>query len=220
MRRLPVIGGVALSLVLASAAMANPVNVYFVQGPQDPVGFDGRYDELGSGVFPADELISTQYVGTTPNTSCAQGPGDNPNVPNQVVSMTNLTNRSFYEPWYVADPETTITNYDGWAGNAGLGDAQFAFMIDNMGVNTPLISGDVNGNFAFDPNETWTFILQDWATTTAAAAANSADFDSLGIASLSTAWPPSTGSIIAIPEPATIALLALGTLALVRRRSR
>ena len=132
--------------------------------------------------------------------------------------MTNLTNRSFYEPWYVADPETTITNYDGWAGNAGLGDAQFAFMIDTMGVNQPLLSGDVNGNFSFDPGETWTFILQDWSSTTPAAAANSADFDSLGIASLSSNWPPSTGSIIAIPEPGSLVLLLAGAAALARRR--
>lgn len=207
----------AVGLAMACAsAMANPVKVYSVQGPQDVTFPTGWWDELGIG-FPANELISTQNLGTTTLTSCVVGPGDNPGIPNVLVSMTNLTNRSFYEPWYVADPETTITNYDGWIGNAGLGDHLLseAFMIDNMGVNTPLVGGDVNGNFAFDPNETWTFILQDWVN---AAGGNPQDFDSIGIASLSAGWPPSTGSIIGIPEPATLMLLMLAGPALWRRR--
>jgi hypothetical protein len=216
MGRASLICGMVVAIVFVSAATANPVNVYFVQGPQDPGGPFGQWDELGIG-FPPNELISTAYVGTTNQTSCPLGPGDNPNIPNVLVSMTNLTSRSFYEPWYVADPETSITNYDGWVGNAGLNDAQFAFMIDgSIGTNQPLVSGDVNGNFAFDPGETWTFILQDWSNS---AGGNPQDFDSLGIASMSQGWPPSTGSIIAIvPEPATLSLLALGVLPIIRRK--
>lgn len=218
-----VCGFSAVAIALVPGAMANPVNVYFVQGPQDQGGPFGRWDELGVN-FPPNELISTTYVGTTSQTSCPLAPGDNPNIPNVLVSMTNLTKFSFYEPWYVADPETSITNYDGWVGNAGLNDHQFAFMIDgSIGFNNPLVGGDVNGNFAFDPGETWTFILQDWSN---AAGGNPQDFDSLGIASTSAGWPPSTGSIIAfppIPEPGTLALLAtagLGMLAYGWRRRR
>jgi hypothetical protein len=42
-------------------------------------------------------------------------------------------------------------------------------------------------------------------------------FDSIGIASVSPGWPPSTGSIIT-PEPASALCLALGSLVLLRRR--
>jgi len=93
-------------------------------------------------------------------------------------------------------------------------------MIDGaIGVNQPLVSGDTNGNFAFDPGEIWTFILQDWSNV---AGGNPHDFDSLGIASLSTGWPPSTGSIIAfIPEPSALVLLMTAGLSILvygRRR--
>ncbi len=216
MKTLAIITATAVALVLASPASASPVKVYSVQGPQDVVFPLGWWEELGIG-FPANELISTANQGTTQVTSCHLGPGDSPGIPNAVISMTNLTKRSFYEPWYVADPETTITNYDGWIGNAALGDGQFAFMIDNMGVNQPLTGGDVNGNFAFDPGETWTFILQDYVN---AAGGPPEALDSIGIASVSAGWPPSTGSIIAIPEPATLSLLGLGGVAVLIRRRR
>ena len=216
MKKIPIGCGIALVLALALSTAASPVNVYYVEGPQDAGGPNGQWDELGVG-FPANELISTQDLGTTSQTACFDG-SDQPGIPNRLVSMTNLTSRSFYEPWYVADPETTITNFDGWVGDVTQpGGEQPAFMIDGMGTNRPLISGDVNGNFAFDPQETWTFILQDWSNAMGGPA-NA--FDSVGIASVSVGWPPSTGSIIAFPEPATLGLLAAGGLAILRRRSR
>ena len=57
--------------------------------------------------------------------------------------------------WYVADPETTITNFDGLIGNVGLFDAEEAFRIDSVGINRPLVFESLVYNDLFEPGETW-----------------------------------------------------------------
>jgi hypothetical protein len=48
--------------------------------------------------------------------------------------MTNLTALDFDDVWYVADPETTLTNVD------GLVNGELAFKIDTAGINVSLIA--------------------------------------------------------------------------------
>ncbi len=134
-------------------------------------------------------------------------------------SWLPLTPTAWTEVWYVADPSATtiISNFDGVVDMApALVDPGHAFLIDTVGFNKPLIfeSGPVNG--IWDPGETWHFIIDDYMNFFGAPASA---FDSIGVASASAGSPPSSGSIIAIPEPASLAMLALGgALGLLRRR--
>jgi len=201
-----------LFLFASSTLMAWPVDVESQDGPQDPLFVEGPWHELGD-LFPLDELIVSQFVDETQETACFDG-SDNPSLFNVVVSMTNLTPYDWYDVHYVADPETSITNFDGWIGNAGLGDLEEAFKIDWVGINRPLIFESIVADAVFQVGETWEFIIQDYLHPMGPPA----PFDSLGIASLSTGFPPSTGSIIAIPEPMTLVLLGLGAIALRKRK--
>ena len=146
-------------------------------------------------------------------TACWDG-SDDPGWLNVMVEITNIDVPGDPYLWYVADPETLITNFDGWIGNAGLGDAEEAFKIDSVGINRPLVSESMIADDRFQLGETWEFIIQDFMGL-----GPPVPFDSLGIASMSACWPPSTGSIIT-PEPATIALLGFGAVGLLARRRR
>jgi len=209
-----------------------PLEVYSIDGPQDPLLLNGpvhELGELGEFVFPLEELIESYWM-ETDETACPE-PGDDPGIPNILVSMTNLTGIDWYDVHYVSDlvfpnnshpangspvPGALISNFDGWIGNAGLADHEEAFKIDSIGINTPLVFESLIIDNIFQAGETWNFIIQDY---TLPLAGSPTPFDSVGIASLSTGYPPSTGSIVAvIPEPATIGLLALGGLVLVRSR--
>jgi len=194
-------------LVVAIPASAMPTDVSFQDGPQDPLVVPPVVDELGwAPPFPPDEEIISQDT-PTEETACFDG-SDDPAVLNQLVTMTNLTGQTWVEVWYVADPETSITNFDGWI------NGEEAFKIDNVGINRPLVFESIAVNNIFEVGETWMFIIQDY--TNAAGGPPSA-FDSIGVPT--PGFPPSTGSIIAIvPEPATISLLGLGVLCLIRRR--
>lgn len=209
---------IALGLALwVSPAMANPVDVYSENGPQDPLFVEGPMDELGDlPLFPSDERIESGWVETT-LTACPD-PGDDPAILNVLVIMTNFTNRTFPEVYYVADPETSISNFDGWIGNAGFNDAQYAFKIDWIGINQPLVSESSNRNNIFEPGEKWEFIIQDYQN---ALGGPPTPFGSLGIASNSAGLPlTSTGSIIATPAPAAILLLGSGLIGFVAVRRR
>lgn len=165
-------------------------------------------DELGTVVFPADELISA-VANTTSFDACPLN--SSANIPNALLVITNLTNFSFRDLHYVADPDTTFSNFD------GLINGEEAVLIDNVGVNRPLIA-EIGGTqpLVFEPGETWEIVLDDWIN---AVGLNAADLSSIGVPS--TILPDlSSGSIVAtlIPEPASIALMALPGAALLRRR--
>ena len=214
MRVLRTVLVVAAALVFASQAPAHLVDVYSIDGPQDPLFVEWYYHELGNNPpFPIDEWIDSCWIETT-LTSCWDG-SDDPLITNVLVSITNRTNIFWWDLHYVADPETTISNFDGWIGNVGMGDAEEAFRIDYPGINIPLVSESMTADEIFEPGETWEFILQDFANPHYFPAA----FDSLGIAGASCGYPPSTGSIIAlVPSPGAFALLVLGGLMGRRRR--
>jgi hypothetical protein len=209
---------------LSLPAAGVPLEVYSIDGPQDPLLLNGPVHELGELVFPLDEAITSAWD-LTDQTACFDG-SDNPTIPNVVVSMTNLTGIDWYDVHYVSDldnpqppngtpvPGASISNFDGWIGNAGLDDHEEAFKIDSIGINMPLVFESLIPDNIFQAGEMWNFIIQDYILPEPPT-----PFDSVGIASLSTGYPPSTGSIVAvIPEPATIGLLTLGCLVLLRSR--
>lgn len=208
----------ALMMLLGSPAVAYELEVYSENGQQDLLILDGWVCEVGDG-FPTGEVITSSWW-YTDETACFDG-SDDSEISNVMVEITrvDISHPCPIGPtpvWYVADPETTITNFDGWIGNAGLSDAEEAFLIDSVGINRPLVYESMGQNDLLEPGETWQFIIQDFSNTLGGPPA---PFDSLGIASLSSGWPPSTGSLL-VPEPVTLVVLALGGLALRRRRSR
>ena len=206
---------IALTLTFwISSAMALPLEVYGIDGPQDPLSVYPDAHELGDG-FPVDELIESSFV-YTDLTAC-DDPGDDPAIRNILVSMTNLSSQDWINLYYVADPETSISNFDGWIGNAGLNDEEEAFRIDWLGMNQPLVFESMTVDNVFEIGETWDFIIQDYQN---ALGGPPTPFDSLGIASMSSGFPPSTGSIIATPIPGAVWLLGSGFIGLVAVRRR
>jgi len=206
---------VALVTVWASSASATPVTVYSENlDVQDVLEADGRMDELGD-AFPPDEDIypcTVEWGGHYPCLDEYTGNGAM-----KQVKIINQTDRDFGDVHYVADPETTLTNYDGKIGNAGQDDAWLAFRIDDIGLNTPLVGESMDLDGVFQAGEAWVFVIQDYRNTLGLPAHL---LGSAGIASMSSDEYMSSGSIIAIPEPATMALLALGGVGILFRRRR
>ena len=169
-------------------------------------------EEIGVG-FPADELISSSWETTTyipcPRDYDSGGPS------NIKVTMTNLTDRAFYKVAYVKDPETSITNDD-----LLLINGQESFLIDYAGINVPLVYESMAQDTVFEPGETWKFVIQNYSNTSGLPASAFGSYDAvhnLGrVGNQSGGDLVSSGSII--PEPATLILLAIGGLALRRKR--
>jgi hypothetical protein len=177
--------------------------VSYVDGPQDPLIVPGLVHELGVNVvggpllFPQDEMIIA-VDGYSEETSCFEPGSDLPLI-NRNVTIMNLTGINWSEVWYVADPETTLTNHDGWI-NGGL-----AFRIDNVGINRPLVFETMTQDNIFEAGEQWNFIIQDYQNTFGLSPRL---FTSVGVPSIGD--QVSSGSIIAIPAPGAILLGSLG----------
>lgn len=208
---------VSLSLaLLAGGALANPVDGEYGDGPRcDSFGFLRAVEELGEGpLFPQDELITT--VSTFTNQSACFA-SDDDNIPNALVEMTNLSGRHWDNLFYVADPETSLSNIDGTAMSyAAPGVRTPAFRIDAIGTNRPLVFESISADGIFEPGETWAFIIQDYGNSLGLGPS----FGSLDFAGASMGDPISTGSIVqfVVPAPGSLALLGLGGMAAVRRR--
>ena len=189
-----------LILAVGSAARAVPTPVVYEDGRQDPLKLLGPiYDELGNQPpFPSNEWITSAYLDDVQYMPCPANyePDDGPNV---LVSITNMTNRQFFDLHYVADPETVLTNDDGWI------NGELAFRIDNVGVNQPLISESMTPNLVFEPGETWEFVIQNYLN---ACGLSPALFGSVGVPSGGDL--ASSGSIIAIPAPGAVLLGSIG----------
>lgn len=206
----------ALTLsIMAAAAAANPVDGEYFDGPHcDNHGNQRAFDELGEGpLFPADELISTVWTFTN-QPACVMS--DDPNMPNVLVEMTNLTGRYFDNLFYVADPETSLSNVDGLAFSyAAPGVVGESFRIDDLGMNRNLVFESMTPDNIFEPGEIWAFIIQDYGNAVGIAPS----FGSLDFAGASFGDAISSGSIVQfVPAPGSLALLGLGGLATARRR--
>ncbi|MBN1974863.1 MAG: hypothetical protein JW787_14580 [Sedimentisphaerales bacterium] len=204
-------------LACSGVVQAIPSEVFYEPGGQDPLNVPTLVHELGTNsagalpLFPEDELISSGET-FTELTACSIGPEfDDPQIPNALVTITNLTGKAWTSLWYVADLETGLTNYDGWVNNG------LAFQIDSVGNNQPLISESMTADNIFELNESWSFIIQDYQSSLGLAPSL---LGSVGVgvfseyigdgAGIMMIMPMSSGSIIAIPAPDAILLGTIG----------
>lgn len=214
-RNLLIAGSALLLSGALPMARAVPTPMFHVDTPAcDPLFIPEVVDELGfAPPFPLDERLEA-FATLTQVPACPMM--DDPLLPNALVSIVNLTlpPRAFSDVWYVADRETTLSNPDGLAGMPGIV-PELAFKIDTVGVNTPLVSESLAPDGIWAPGEIWTFIIQDYANLLGLPPFL---FDSIGVPSPGS--PPSSGSIIAVPEPVqTLVGLAMFAGVLARRRS-
>lgn len=180
--------------------------------PCDILSVPKIVDELGApGVFPDDEIISSD-ASFTDEIACPDS-YTNFGVPNSLVTITNLTPTTFNNLWYVADPQTRFSNVDGFV------NGEEAFKIDDVGLNTPLVSESIAANGLFEPGETWEFIVDNYSNTLGLPP--SAFFSPGRVGAISGADQASSASIIAtrIPEPASLLIVALGLFGFATRRS-
>jgi len=179
-----IIFAVALIMSISGTAQAVLTTVSYVNGPQDPLWVPALVDELGV-LFPPDEQIASTFVPWLPY--CPPCPANFEGTGAMVtVEITNLTGKSWTDLWYVADPETTLTNHDGWV------NGQLAFKIDAIGANTPLIFESMAFNGIFEPGEKWEFVIQDYTNL------NGLGAEQVWSGGVPSVDPESSGSIIAI----------------------
>lgn len=207
--------GLAATLV-AAPALAVPVNIIDSNlGTCDPLdvgeGPLAGVHELGLPAFgfPQNESVLASSFDTA-DVGCA---GSDTGGQNVALRIRNRTGQDWSDVWYVADPETLISNAD------GLVNGQLAFRIDTVGANAPLISESITPDGIFEDDELWTLVLDDFF--------NADGFGpdlltSVGLVGDLSGGLLSSGSIIAsnVPEPSTALLLGLGLAAVaVQRRS-
>lgn len=205
-------------LVSAGVAGANPVFGTYadIQGCDDH-GPLIAYEELGTGpLFPVDELI----VATHTFVSLLPCPPTHAGLPSALVVMTNLSGRDWENLFYVANPETSLTNVDGLATSAAAPAVPgLAFRIDAVGLNRPLISESFAADGIFSAGETWEFLIQDYTNLLGLPPDALGSLDFAGASVPIPGAIPSSGSIVAmqIPGPGAIGMIGLAGLFVTRR---
>ncbi|MEO1715894.1 MAG: VPLPA-CTERM sorting domain-containing protein [Planctomycetota bacterium] len=216
MKALTAIALSTLALNMTGGAVADPISGLYIDTPLcDNHGPLQAVEEFGNpSAFQPSQWIEHSAT-FTDEVACSAT--DDPTMPNALVQITNLTNRTLDNLFYVGDPETRFSNVDGNGFGGGTPDiAGLAFRIDSVGANQNLIfeSGAFNG--LFEPGETWQFIVQDYENAIGTAPDL---FFSVGMAGDSIAINNSSASIVRmVPTPASASLIALGGLAAARRR--
>ncbi len=208
---------IAVLTLAAGLGAANPVDgEYNDTATCDNHGFLNATEELGTApLFPQDELIDTIWT-ITQTPACAST--DDPAMPNALVEMTNLSGQYWDNLFYVADPQTSLSNVDGLAMSyAAPGVMTPAFRIDAIGTNRNLVFESMTTDGIFEPGEIWAFIIQDF---TNAFGLTPDLMGSLDFAGASAGDSFSTGSVVqfVVPAPGAMALLGLGALTTIRRR--
>ena len=213
-------------LFASTTVLAYPTQVSYTDGPQDPLVVPVDVHELGTSPgfdnYP-DELIFAIDTPTNETVCFDPATPDDLTVPNTLVSMRNLTGIAWKEVWYVADwDETVHSNYDGWVGDTPGALMGTAFRIDDKlnnptDIHTPLVFESITPDGIFEPLETWDFVIQDYYNALGKPASL---LGGIGVPSTTFSADLSSGSIIAVPvpEPATLSVLALGSLVLFRKR--
>jgi hypothetical protein len=214
-----------------TVALADPVWVQQIHNPaQDDWTLPEEVEELSTAAHKGEQLIASQDVPWGGHIPCPVDYRNETMGTTRQVWIQNLTSRSFYAIYYVGDVhdiglETTFTNVDEdvadvspWHTN---NDPGLAFKIDAVGNNTPLVYED-NPNGIFEPGEVWEFVIQEYSNTlglppSALGSVGPAPWGAIAQASMQDTI--SSGSIIT-PEPATIALLGIGSLVVLRRKRR
>jgi hypothetical protein len=208
-----------VSLLLISALMisvlpvlANPIVVQTDPlALQDDWLINGPVEELGVG-FPPAELIGALDVPWEGHIPC---PVDYKGLQNVQVEIVNLTGKIWTELYYVADPETSLSNVDELLGDVAAPGFTPAFKIDRAGLNTPLVFESMTQDGVFEIGETWQFVIQEYSNGNGLPPSA---MGSLGVSFASAGLDASSGSIIAIPEPSVVGLLAISGLGLFIRK--
>jgi len=216
-------------LLTAGTVLADPVAVFTEHSPlQDNWAIDGWVEELSTSPHdPTKQLIASRMVPWNGHIPCPADYQNEESGTTVQVEITNLTTRYFEELYYVGDvhddgtPETVFTNLDEFVGdvtpgNPGVGVHGWAFKIDAIGLNTPLVFESLTPDGIFEPGEIWEFVVQEYTNMFA-----------LPASALASVGPPPFGAIaqasmgdlvssasIITPEPMTVCLLGLGALAL------
>ena len=207
-------GGIAIT-ALTAAVNGEIITIDPIDTPNcDVLDIPNLVHELGNPpMFPIVEAIETTFI-LTALPACPEM--DDPDIPNVLVVMTNLSQFWWYDLHYVGDagssgPETFISNDDGLI-SGGL-----AFQIDTVGVNRPLVYQSGTSDFFFEPGETWHFIIQDYASLFVLPPSL---MGTIGVGFGSSGDLMSSGSVIALPfpEPGPVALFMVSGLALCLRR--
>lgn len=205
---------------IAGAAGAHPVFGTYTDTPGcDSHGLQFAIEELGTApAFPLDELIFATHTFV----SLAPCPASHAGLPSALVVMTNMSGRDWENLFYVANPETSLTNVDGLATSAAAPAVPgLAFRIDSIGLNRPLISESMTADGIFEAGETWEFLIQDYTNAFGLPPDALGSLDFAGGSFSPPGLLPSSGSIVVmkIPSPGTVGLLGLSlALGIARRR--
>ena len=197
---------ITISILPASWAVVVPAEVR--DTPQQDLLIDhpGEWHEIGIG-FPEDERIEASFE----ETSYIPCHNDYQGGQNYLVTIRNMSQTTWTNLHYVADPETSFSNDDGEAQDLNVNGWTLAFRIDNTGVNTNLIFESMAQDNRFEPGEVWRFVVQEYSNSQGLNPdqLNSWDGVNQGQISHASSGPPSSASIIAIPEPNVIVLVLM-----------